>query len=346
MSSDIANLNDASSSEFIFYTDPAGNVSVEVLFAGETIWASQKQIAEIFNVSVSVISRHIKNVFDSGELDEKSNLQKMQIANSDKPVVMYNLDVIISVGYRVNSIQATAFRKWATRVLHDYMIKGFALDDERLKNGAHFGKDYFDELLERIREIRISERRLYLKVTDIFATASDYDKTSALTREFFAFVQNKLHYAVAGETAAEVIYNRADKNKEHMGLRTWSQMPNGKITRRDVTVAKNYLNKDELEKLQLAVTALLDIAEARARRQLPTSMAKWINIMDGYLDLNDYPKLQGAGKIKKSQADDKALAEYAEFRIKQDREYVGDFEREMKSLENNGNDNEPNGVSE
>lgn len=340
MSSDIANLNDASSSEFIFYTDPAGNVSVEVLFAGETIWASQKQIAEIFNVDRTTIGKHIKNVFEVGELDKKSNVQKMHIANSDKPVIMYNLDVIISVGYRVNSIQATAFRKWATSVLHDYMIKGFALDDERLKNGAHFGKDYFDELLERIREIRISERRLYLKVTDIFATASDYDKTSELTKEFFAFVQNKLHYAVAGGTAAEIIYDRADQSKEHMGLQTWGQMPNGKITKRDVTVAKNYLDKSELEKLQLAVTAFLDIAEARAKRQIPTSMSKWIGIMDGYLDLNDYPKLQGAGRIKKTQADKKALAEYAEFRIRQDREYIGDFEREAILIR--GKDGESN----
>lgn len=337
MGSEIVKSDSSSDINFVFYTDPNGGVSVEVLFAGETIWANQKQIAEIFNVDRTTIGKHIKNVFEVGELDKKSNVQKMHIANSDKPVVMYNLDVIISVGYRVNSIQATAFRKWATSVLHDYMIKGFALDDERLKNGVHFGKDYFDELLERIREIRISERRLYLKVTDIFATASDYDKTSELTKEFFAFVQNKLHYAVAGGTAAEIIYNRADQSKEHMGLQTWGQMPNGKITKRDVTVAKNYLDKSELEKLQLAVTAFLDIAEARAKRQIPTSMSKWIGIMDGYLDLNDYPKLQGAGKIRKSQADEKALAEYAEFRIKQDREYIGDFEREMKSLNNSDN---------
>ena len=329
MGSEIVKSDSSSDINFVFYTDPNGGVSVEVLFAGETIWANQKQIAEIFNVDRTTIGKHIKNVFEVGELDKKSNVQKMHIANSDKPVVMYNLDVIISVGYRVNSIQATAFRKWATSVLHDYMIKGFALDDERLKNGAHFGKDYFDELLERIREIRISERRLYLKVTDIFATASDYDKTSELTKEFFAFVQNKLHYAVAGGTAAEIIYDRADQSKDHMGLQTWGQMPNGKITKRDVTVAKNYLDKSELEKLQLAVTAFLDIAEARAKRQIPTSMSKWIGIMDGYLDLNDYPKLQGSGRIKKTQAHKKALAEYAEFRIRQDREYVGDFEREI-----------------
>lgn len=336
MGSEIVKSDSSSDINFVFYTDPNGSVSVEVLFAGETIWANQKQIAEIFNVDRTTIGKHIKNVFEVGELDKKSNVQKMHIANSDKPVVMYNLDVIISVGYRVNSIQATAFRKWATSVLHDYMIKGFALDDERLKNGVHFGKDYFDELLERIREIRISERRLYLKVTDIFATASDYDKTSELTKEFFAFVQNKLHYAVAGGTAAEIIYNRVDQSKEHMGLQTWGQMPNGKITKRDVTVAKNYLDKSELEKLQLAVTAFLDIAEARAKRQIPTSMSKWIDIMDGYLDLNDYPKLQGAGRIKKTQADKKALAEYAEFRIRQDREYIGDFEREMQTIKCNG----------
>ena len=333
-SSNIATSSEINSN-FIFYTGPNGQASIEVLFVGETIWASQKQIAEIFSVSVSVVSRHIKNIFLSGELDKKSNLQKMQIANSDKPVVMYNLDVIISVGYKVNSIQATAFRKWATKVLREYMIKGFALDDERLKNGAHFGKDYFDELLERIREIRISERRLYLKVTDIFATASDYDKTSALTKEFFAFVQNKLHYAIAGGTAAEIIYNRADRTKDHMGLHSWSQMPDGKVMRRDVTVAKNYLDEVELKKLQLAVTAFLDIAEARASRQIPTPMAKWIEIMDGYLDLNDYPKLQRAGRIKKSQADQKALTEYAEFRIRQDEEYIGDFEREVQKISDN-----------
>ena len=340
MGSEIVKSDSSSDINFVFYTDPNGGVSVEVLFAGETIWANQKQIAEIFNVDRTTIGKHIKNVFEVGELDKKSNVQKMHIANSDKPVVMYNLDVIISVGYRVNSIQATAFRKWATSVLHDYMIKGFALDDERLKNGVHFGKDYFDELLERIREIRISERRLYLKVTDIFATASDYDKTSELTKEFFAFVQNKLHYAVAGGTAAEIIYNRADQSKEHMGLQTWGQMPNGKITKRDVTIAKNYLDKSELEKLQLAVTAFLDIAEARAKRQIPTSMSKWIGIMDGYLDLNDYPKLQGSGRIKKTQADKKALAEYAEFRIRQDREYIGDFEREVILIR--GKDGESN----
>ncbi|HMQ96283.1 MAG TPA: virulence RhuM family protein [Candidatus Saccharibacteria bacterium] len=324
--------------EFLFYSGPDGRLQIEVYFAGETVWLTQAKMTELFDVDRTVIGKHIKNIFESGELDEESNVQKMHVAHSTKPVSYYSLDVIISVGYRVNSLQATAFRKWATTVLREYMIKGFALDDERLKNGAHFGKDYFDELLERIREIRLSERRIYLKVTDIFALASDYDRTSEIVKEFFAFIQNKLHYAVAGGTAAELIHARADKAKDHMGLETWKHAPHGKILRTDVTVAKNYLNKSELEQLQFVVSAFLDIAEARARRGVPTTMAKWIEVMNGYLDLNEYPQLQNAGKISKKQADKKALAEYAEFRIRQDREYVGDFEREAKKLEGGGND--------
>lgn len=324
--------------EFLFYSGPDGRLQIEVYFAGETVWLTQAKMTELFDVDRTVIGKHIKNIFESGELDEESNVQKMHVAHSTKPVSYYSLDVIISVGYRVNSLQATAFRKWATTVLREYMIKGFALDDERLKNGTHFGKDYFDELLERIREIRLSERRIYLKVTDIFALASDYDRTSEIVKEFFAFIQNKLHYAVAGGTAAELIHARADKAKDHMGLETWKHAPHGKILRTDVTVAKNYLNKSELEQLQFVVSAFLDIAEARARRGVPTTMAKWIEVMNGYLDLNEYPQLQNAGKISKKQADKKALAEYAEFRIRQDREYVGDFEREAKKLEGGGND--------
>ncbi len=326
-------LNPESQADFLFYTGPDGSPRIEVLYADETVWLTQKRMAEAFSVDVSVISRHIANVFESGELVEKSNVQKMQIANSDKPVSYYSLDVIISVGYRVNSHEATAFRKWATTVLREYMVKGFAMDDERLKNGVHFGKDYFDELLERIREIRLSERRIYLKVTDLFALASDYDKTSAIVKEFFAFIQNKLHYAVAGDTAAGIIHSRADEKKDNMGLQTWKHAPDGKILRTDVTVAKNYLEKPELEQLQFAVSAFLDIAEARARRGVPTTMAKWIEIMDGYLDLNEYPKLQNAGKITKKQADEKALKEYEVFRVRQDKEYIGDFEKVAKKLE-------------
>ena len=324
--------------EFLFYSGPDGRLQIEVYFAGETVWLTQSKMAELFDVDRTVIGKHIKNIFESGELNEHSNVQKMHVAHSAKPVSYYSLDVIISVGYRVNSVQATAFRKWATSVLREYMIKGFALDDERLKNGTHFGKDYFDELLERIREIRLSERRIYLKVTDIFALASDYDRSSEIVTEFFAFIQNKLHYAVAGGTAAELIHSRADKAKDHMGLETWKQAPNGKILRTDVTVAKNYLNKSELEQLQFVVSAFLDIAEARARRGVPTTMAKWIDVMNGYLDLNEYPKLQNAGKISKKQADKKALAEYEDFRIRQDKEYIGDFEREIKKLEGAGDE--------
>lgn len=329
-------LQAGNQAEFLFYTGPDGSPRIEVLYANENVWLTQRQMSELFAIDTSVISRHIANISASGELDVESNVQKMQIANSDKPVSYYNLDVTLSVGYRANSREATAFRRWATSVLREYLIKGFVLDDERLKNGAHFGKDYFDELLERIREIRLSERRIYLKVTDIFALSSDYDNKSDLVKEFFAFIQNKLHYAVAGGTAAELIRSRADSKKDHMGLQTWKQAPDGKIFRTDVTTAKNYLSKPELEQLQLAVSAFLDIAEARARRGVQTSMAKWIAIMNDYLDLSDYPKLQNAGSISKERADRHALKEYATFRVRQDREFIGDFEKAIKKIEGSG----------
>jgi hypothetical protein len=322
--------------DFLFYTGPDGSIKVEVLYADENVWLTQAKMSALFGVQRPAITKHLQNIFDDGELDEKAVSSIMEHTASDGKnykTQFYNLDAIISVGYRVNSLEATTFRKWATKVLREYMIKGFAMDDERLKNGAHFGKDYFDELLERIREIRLSERRIYLKVTDIFALSSDYDKTNEIVKEFFAFIQNKLHYAVAGDTAAGIIHTRPDKEKDHMGLRTWKQSPDGKILRTDVTVAKNYLDKSELEQLQFVVSAFLDIAEARARRGIPTNMSKWIEIMNGYLDLNDYPKLQDAGKISKKRADTKALKEYDVFRVRQDREYIGDFEKIAKKLE-------------
>lgn len=319
--------------EFLFYSGPDGKLHIEVFYASETVWLTQAKMAELFDVDRTVIGKHIKNIFDSGELEESSNVQKMHVAHSTKPVSYYNLDVIISVGYRVNSLQATAFRKWATTTLREYMVKGFVLDDERLAQGTHFGKDYFEELLERIREIRLSERRIYLKVTDIFALASDYDSTSEIAKEFFAFIQNKLHYAIVGKTAAELIHARANKNKPHMGLTNWKHSPDGKVLRTDVTVAKNYLSDQELSELRVSVSAFLDTAELRARRGLPTSMAQWLGIMDGYLDLNEYPKLQNAGKISKKIADTKALAEYDVFRVRQDKEFIGDFEKEAKRLE-------------
>lgn len=329
-------------SDFLLYVGPDGRVQVEVIYSGESVWMTQKRMAELFGIDRSGVTRHVNGILESCELEEEvvsakfaHTTQHGAIPNKTQTgeATYYNLDMIISVGYRVDSVQATAFRKWATTVLRDYMIKGFALDDERLANGTHFGKDYFDELLERVREIRVSERRIYLKVTDIFALASDYDTSSEIAKEFFAFIQNKLHYAVAGATAAELIYSRADRKKDHMGLVSWKHMPQGKILRTDVTVAKNYLKKPELEQLQFVVSAFLDIAEARARRAIPTPMTKWIELMNGYLDLNDYPKLQGAGHVQKARADKKALAEYKEFRVRQDREYIGDFERALKGLE-------------
>ena len=330
------NLPAPHEAEFLFYSSPDGKLHIEVFYAGETVWLTQKRMAELFGVDRSVITKHLGNIFDDKELDESSVSAKFAHTATDGKTYntqFYNLDAIISVGYRTNSLQATAFRKWATATLSEYMVKGFVLDDERLAQGTHFGKDYFEELLERIREIRLSERRIYLKVTDIFALASDYDKTSEIAKEFFAFIQNKLHYAIAGETAAELIHSRADKAKPHMGLQTWKQAPDGKVMRTDVTVAKNYLGKSELQQLQLTVTAFLDIAENRANRGLLTTMAQWLGLMDGYLDLNEYPKLQNAGKISKKTADTKALAEYDKFRIRQDREFVGDFEKEVKRLE-------------
>ncbi len=322
--------------KFLFYSGPNGRLHVEVIYVGDTVWLTQAKIAELFEVDRSVVTKHIGNIFKTGELDRDSVSAKFAHTASDGKIYnaqYYNLDVIISVGYRVSSLQATDFRKWATSVLHDYMIKGFVLDDERLKNGTHFGKDYFEELLERIREIRLSERRIYLKVTDLFALASDYDKSSAIVKEFFAFIQNKLHYAIAGKTAAEIIHGRANKTQQHMGLKTWKHAPDGKILRTDVTVAKNYLGKSELQQLQLTVGAFLDIAENRANRGIPTTMAQWLGIMDGYLDLNEYPILKGAGSVSKKQADVKALNEYTDFRMRQDNEYVSDFEKDIKRLE-------------
>lgn len=326
-------------SEFLFYAGPDGKLHIEVFYAGETVWLTQKRMAELFGVESNTITYHLKEVYESGELEEAATTRKFRVVQTEgsrkveRELSFYNLDAIISVGYRVNSLQATAFRKWATATLREYMLKGFALDDERLAQGTHFGKDYFEELLERIREIRLSERRIYLKVTDIFALASDYDKTSEIAKEFFAFIQNKLHYAISGQTAAELIHGRADKDKPHMGLTTWKQAPDGKVLRTDVTVAKNYLSDKELSELRLAVSAFLDTAELRARRNMPTSMAEWLGIMDGYLDLNGFPKLQDAGRISKDQADRKALTEYNEFRVRQDQEYIGDFEKTVLRLE-------------
>ncbi|MDR3128239.1 MAG: virulence RhuM family protein [Bifidobacteriaceae bacterium] len=321
---------------FLFYTTPDGNQQIEAYFYDETVWLTQKKMAELFEVGRAAVAKHLKNIFDSGELDESSVSSKMEHTANDNKIyntTFYNLDAIISVGYRVNSTRAIDFRKWATKALRSYLIKGYILDDERLKNGTHFGKDYFEELLEKIREIRLSERRLHLKLADIFALSSDYKLNTELTKEFFAFIQNKLHYAITGNTAAELIYKRVDKNKKHMGLTNWKQSPNGKILKSDVIIAKNYLTENELKKLARAVSAFLDIAENRAERQSIMTMKDWLGVMNDYLDLNEYPKLLGTGKVSQKKAKQYVISEYEQFRIKQDKDFVGDFEKFVKKIE-------------
>jgi hypothetical protein len=325
-----------------FYTNDEGEVEIEVYMTDENMWMSQQIMSNLFGVEKHTITYHIQEIYKSGELDENPTTRKIRVVRSEgkrqvnREIQFYNLDMVISVGYRVNSIKATQFRKFATRVLHEYIQKGYVLNDDRFKQGRKFDDAYFKEMLERIRDIRLSERRLYFQITDIFALASDYDKNSLITKEFFAFIQNKLHYAIAGGTAAEIIYNRADATKENMGLTSWAHSPNGKIYKTDVTVAKNYLKQEELHELQLAVSAFLDLAQIRAERQLPTTMQDWIGFMSSYLDLNDYPVLESLGKISKEQAEEKVLDEYSKFRVIQDHNYESDFEKMLKTIDKKG----------
>ena len=325
-----------------FYTNDLGEVEIEVYMSDENMWMSQQIMSNLFGVEEHTITYHIQEIFKSGELDESPTTRKIRVVRSEgkrqvnREIQFYNLDMVISVGYRVNSIKATQFRKFATRVLHEYIQKGYVLNDDRFKQGRKFDDAYFTEMLERVRDIRLSERRLYLQITDIFALASDYDKDSQITKEFFAFVQNKLHFAIAGGTAAEIIYSRADASKAKMGLTSWAHSPNGKIYKTDVTVAKNYLKQEELHELRLAVSAFLDMAQMRAERQLPTTMQDWIGFMSSYLDLNDYSVLNGLGTISKQQADEKAMEEYSKFRVTQDRNYISDFEKVLKVVGKKG----------
>lgn len=320
-------------SDFLLYTSPDGEVKVEVFFQDETVWLTQARIAELFNVDRTVISKHLKNIFESGELIETSNVQKLHVAHSAKPVSYYNLDAIISVGYRVNSHQATQFRIWATRTLRNYIIKGFALDDERLKNGTHFGKDYFDELLEKIREIRASERRFYQKITDIYSTAADYDPHAPVTQEFFATVQNKLHFAIHGQTAPELIASQASATKPHMGLKTWKNSPAGKILKSDTTVGKNYLGQRQLAELNRVVSMYLDFAENQAERGIVMTMADWAGRLDAFLQFNEYEILQNPGKVSRLAAEKLAHEQYEKFRPLQDRSFVSDFDRAVKKVQ-------------
>ncbi len=320
-------------SDFLLYTTPDGDIRVDVLFQDETVWLTQKRMTELFGVDIRTISEHIKNIFKSGELQEKSVIRKFRNTATDGKsyeTQFYNLDAIISVGYRVNSEKAVRFRQWATQTLREFVVKGFVLDDERLKNGSHFGKDYFEDLLERIREIRLSERRLYQKIADIYETAADYDHTNKTTKTFFAFVQNKLHYAITGNTAAEIIHHRADSSKKNMGLTSWKQSPKGKIVKTDVAVAKNYLNQEELASLRRIVSAFLDLAEDRAKRGIVTTMAQWATFIDSYLKLGTFEILQGTGNISHEQAIEHAQKEFGKYRVRQDREFISDFDRDTQ----------------
>jgi hypothetical protein len=320
-------------SSFLLYTGNDGKVNIEVFLKDETVWLTQKAIGELFGKERSVITKHLKNIFASGELEEKSNVQKMHFSHSDKPIKFYNLDVIISVGYRVNSYQATQFRIWATRTLKEFIIKGFVLDDERLKQGKQvFGKDYFDELLERIREIRASERRFYQKITDIYVLSADYDKNAPITKEFFATVQNKLHWAITGKTAAEIIYDSVNATKIYMGLTNWKYAPDGKILKSDVSTAKNYLSEAHIRELNQIVSAYLDLAENRAQRQILMKMTDWIEFLHNFLELSNYPILQDKGKVSALEAKLKAEREYEVYRIQQDKDYLSDFDKEIKRI--------------
>ena len=325
-----------STAEFLIFSSQAGEDSIEVRYQDETIWLTQKLMAELFEVDVRTISEHLKNIFASGELDQESVIRKFRTTAADGKnynTQFYNLDAIISVGYRVNSKRATQFRQWATQVLREFAIKGYVLDKQRLENGAFLGEDYFERLLEEIREIRLSERRFYQKITDIYATSMDYNRDAPTTREFFARVQNKLHYAIHGHTAAELIQQRADGDKKNMGLTSWENSPDGKILKSDVSVAKNYLSKEELESLGRIVNAYIDLAEDRAQRKIPMTMEDWSKRLDIFLEAFDRQILQDSGQVSAEIAKTHAESEFEKYRVVQDRLFESDFDRETKRLE-------------
>ena len=318
------------STDFLIFSKENGGDGIEVRVEDETIWLTQKLMAELFDTTKQNISLHLKRIFEDEELAESSVVKDFLTTASDGKVYKakhYNLDAVIAVGYRVNSKRATAFRQWASKVLRDFVIKGYVLDSERLKNGKIFDQNYFDRLLEEIREIRASERQQYQKVTDLFTTASDYDVNSTVARRFFATVQNKLHYAVHRHTAAELIVQRADADKPHMGLTTWKNVKKGgKILRSDVLVAKNYLSKDEIDTLNRLVSMYLDMAELRAKNKVPTTMEDWEMRLDSFLVFNEMGVLQGPGSVTAEAAREHALNEYEKFRVKQDQLFVSDFD--------------------
>ncbi|MBU3728429.1 MAG: virulence RhuM family protein [Phycisphaerales bacterium] len=329
--------------ELILYQTPEGTVRVEVLYEADTFWLNQKRIAELFGVDVRTVSYHLREVYASGELPQEGTVRKVWRVQAEggrevrREIECYNLDAIISVGYRVNSTQATQFRIWATQTLREFVTKGFVLDDERLKLNRRFGKDYFEELLERIREIRASERRFYLKITDIYEQCSiDYDKDAQITKTFFQTVQNKLHWAVTGKTAAEIIAGRADAAKPSMGLTTWKNSPSGKVLKGDVAVAKNYLIEREIKELERIVGMYLDYAENQAARQIPMKMADWVQRLDAFLRFNEYEVLANAGSVSAEVAKRLAEEQFERFRVTQDQAFESDFEREIKRIQGEG----------
>lgn len=324
----------------VFYQTENADVVVNVVYKDETFWLSQKAMAALFDVNPQAITKHLSNIYEEQELVKDSTcsileqVQKEGNRNVKRSVEFYNLDAIIAVGYRVNSKKATKFRQWATKTLREYITKGFVLNEKLLKNGKQFGQDYFDELLEKIREIRASERRAYQKITDIFEQCScDYDKDSETTKNFYAFVQNKLHFAVSGNTAAEIVYNRADSQKEHMGLTSWKNSPNGKIYKSDVTIAKNYLNEKEISRLNRLVTMFIDYAELQAEDGNLMKMQDCVDAVNIFLQSNRQKVLESKGKISHEQAIEKAHHEYEIFRVIQDREYISEFDRQTKRIE-------------
>lgn len=328
----MTSLENAITGNVIVYQAENESVSTNVIFKDETFWMTQKDMAKLFDVNVPAISKHLKNIFESGELDLLAVVSKMETTAEDGKIYQtnfYNLDAIIAVGYRVNSKKATQFRIWATRVLREYIIKGFALDDVMLKNGRSFGQDYFKELLRRVRSIRASERRIYQQVTDIFAAcAIDYDAQSPITREFFGTIQNKFHYAITGQTAAEIIHSHADATKDHMGLTTWESGPEGRIYKKDVIVAKNYLSVEEIEQLERTVSSFFDYIERIIERRETFTMKAFIESVDKFLDFNEYQILTNKGLISMTQAQKKAVSEYKTFNTQQ--KVISDFDKFVK----------------
>ena len=325
-----------STAEFLIFTSQNKEDSIEVKVFEESVWLTQTMIAQLFDVQRPAITKHLKNIFESGELDENQVSSILEhTANDGKTynTKYYSLDAIISVGYRVNSKKATQFRQWATSVLKEFAIKGFVLDKKRLENGSFLGQNYFDKLLEEIREIRLSERMFYQKLTDIYSTSVDYNKDDETTKNFFAKVQNKLHFAIHGQTAAELIFNRVNSDKEKMGLTSWDNAPDGKILKSDVTIAKNYLSRDELESLGRVVNAFLDLAEDRAKRNIPMTMEDWATRLDKFLDADDREILKDSGKITKKIADEKAITEFEKYRVVQDRLFMSDFDKLLLEME-------------